>query len=1010
MALSKNMCPNCQVELDKLGATCPRCRIPLKNCSRCRKLISDNDLFCRYCGFSFKNDTQSPQIMLDLDHLKLLETYLPSYVLDVLLREKTVLRGERKHATIVFADISGFTAMSEKMDPEKVTEIVNGCFEGLVERVMQYHGSVDKFIGDCLMAIWGVPQSRENDPELAVRACLEMYEFLDEYNRNLKTPLGLSVGINTGIVVAANVGSSHIMQYTVMGDTVNLAQRLESAATRHQILVTEPVINACRDVVMYRALSPIMVKGKSKPIPVFEIMKKKREKAHIIKHIDQRTPLIGRDTHLVHFDKQLSRLKQGKFSADWIIGEAGMGKTRLLHEFHSIAKARDIKVFSFRGQSYSSGLSYGLMQEILKQLMSIPQTYDVVKSLNAIEEIAGSWLDIIEFSVLETIFEKAPRDSSVVRLRPDALRYIKKNIFERIISRLFKNQCVLILVDDLHVVDFSSRILLSDLSISDLLHSIYFVYMCRPMPGIEKLEKNTAIRMKPFSHESQVKFLELLLDRKDFPEYFLSYIDRQSGGNPLYIKEIIEALKQSNSIFLKGGKWTISEDLKISGDKDTLAKIISIRLDPLPNNIKKVLRYASILGTRFEEAILGTLLEIADLNDMLRELTTRKIIELDAGDDVMCYRFVHPLLQETIYNRMFSRERKRIHGEVGDYYEVKFNDGLVGVLPLTVYHYSRSNNAERADKMLHLFTDHLIKIGSYTAAEKIGHDWLTFLDSDVAYREFSEEKMARKKALAHYSTARISMRLLKSRKAMKLLKKGIKFAQLAKLKELFFLLTGNLGQLYVILGKINEAEGLLDKAEKGLSTASGKSLVERAKYLLDLAKIAENSGNISKGFVYLDKLNDLVTNSETSMPKSDKIYLSLSIKIQQGTFKVKTQDLEKAKTYFKKAYMDAKKENFLHEQARSLGNLGSTHMIEQDYAQAIDYFNHSVKIAVEGHDPILRAKQQYNLGSALLTIGKTEAGLEEIHKCKDLAETLQWKEGIAMSNAVLNMANSEKKS
>ncbi len=242
------------------------------------------------------------------------------------------LQGERKLVTVMFADISGFTGLAETMDPEAVRDLMNGCFERLVPVVEKYEGTVDKFIGDEIMALFGAPVAHENDPERALRAALEMIDALAEFNADRGTDLGVHFGINTGLVIAGGIGTGERQEYSVMGDAVNLAARLEDASERGKILVGPDTHRLTAPLFEFETLEPIQVKGKVEPVPVYRLLAAKAVPGRVRGIAGLESPLVGREAEFRALQEAIERLRTGVGGIVTIVGEAGLGKSRLVAE------------------------------------------------------------------------------------------------------------------------------------------------------------------------------------------------------------------------------------------------------------------------------------------------------------------------------------------------------------------------------------------------------------------------------------------------------------------------------------------------------------------------------------------------------------------------------------------------------------------------------------------------------------------------------------------------------
>jgi class 3 adenylate cyclase len=285
-----------------------------------------------------------------------------------------IFAGERKPVTIVFADISGFTAMSEKMDPEQVRSLMNNCFDDLVPAIHKYGGTVDKFIGDEIMALFGAPAAHENDPERALRAALEMLTRLEDFNARHQTSLSLHFGINTGLVIAGGIGSQDQQQYSVMGDAVNLASRLEDASERGEIFVGPDTHRLAAALFEFQALTPIRLKGKAELVPVYKLVGVKAQPGRTRGLVGLESPMVGRALELQKLAEVSAAVSQGLGRAVVVVGEPGLGKSRLAAEWK--AAAPGLRWAEGRCVSYGQGLAYHLLADVLQNMAGLPYGVD----------------------------------------------------------------------------------------------------------------------------------------------------------------------------------------------------------------------------------------------------------------------------------------------------------------------------------------------------------------------------------------------------------------------------------------------------------------------------------------------------------------------------------------------------------------------------------------------------------------------------------------------------------
>ena len=313
-------------------------------CPQCSTEILESAKFCPECGNPVTSSAKLPG--LNVDRTNLLQTYIPMELAKRILSAGKQIESERRLVTVVFADVSGFTAMSEKLDPEEVSSVLNDCFRGLISIVYKYEGVIDKFIGDEIMAIFGAPLTHENDPERAVRCSIEMMEYMERFNQlspvALPEPLGLHISMNTGMVVAGNVGSDLRMNYSIIGDTVNLASRLKHFAERGEIVVSQETYRIVSSLITTEEPRSVGIKGKSEPVKLYKILSLKGG-IEPGTRVTQKSSIIGREQEISQLRAAIQKVLQKKEQRWFIRGEAGVGKTRLKLELIQLAKSSGIK-------------------------------------------------------------------------------------------------------------------------------------------------------------------------------------------------------------------------------------------------------------------------------------------------------------------------------------------------------------------------------------------------------------------------------------------------------------------------------------------------------------------------------------------------------------------------------------------------------------------------------------------------------------------------------------------
>ncbi|MEW6687305.1 MAG: adenylate/guanylate cyclase domain-containing protein, partial [Candidatus Edwardsbacteria bacterium] len=523
---------------------------------------------------------------------------------------------EKRLVTILFADLSGFTKLSHSLDPEDVQELANCCFEYLNKAVIKHEGTIHKYEGDLVIALFGIPTSHEDDPERAIKAGLEMMGLVPEINETISkrlkakgvvADLGLHIGINCGTVVAGEVGSLEKKEYTVMGDAVNLASRLKDNAKRGEIIVSEPVFRASRYLFDYEALPPVTAKGIEEPVWVFKPLKI-REKPDPKRGIQGLySPLVGRDKDLESLKQSVKKLEKGGFGAAFILGDAGLGKSRLYEELkkHLISITQPegcdytffkkhltnyqlpITILEGHCLSYGDAITYWPFLQILEQIFGItdadsPKIIQEKLLKKARHLFPDDWKEIVPYiGYLFSIRFPDELDEKIKYLDPQALRIQIFLSVRKLLLTLAKQSPILFVIEDYHWIDSASLELL-EFIFEALCHSdpersegeeshfpLLFLALSRPekekecYKAKERIKKKLGedfleITLNPLDYEASTQLAYNLLKIPGIPEEFKEKILSKAEGNPFYLEEILRSLIDSNILIFKSGIWTLS--------------------------------------------------------------------------------------------------------------------------------------------------------------------------------------------------------------------------------------------------------------------------------------------------------------------------------------------------------------------------------------------------------------------------------------------------------------------
>jgi class 3 adenylate cyclase/tetratricopeptide (TPR) repeat protein len=631
---------------------------------------------------------------------------------------------ERRQATVLFADISGFTAMSERMDPEDVTALVNACFAMLEEVVGAHGGHVDKYIGDCIMALFGVPNALEHAARQAVNAAIEMRRRLAAMNqeKHLPQPLGIHVGINSGLVVAGHVGGATKRDFTVMGDTVNLASRLKDAAPSDgAIWVGMQTWRDTRGDFEYRELPALTVKGKADPVLAYEVLSK-HERVHRARPgRGERmifSDLIGRDRELDTLAAALADLRGGTGGIMTLVGDPGLGKSRLVAELCGRASTEGILWLEGRSLAVGTNLAFHPFVDLLRQWAGIGD--------EAGDEAAAQKLeDAVRRVVGDDADETHPFVATLMGMRlggrhAERVRGIEGEALEKLIAkavrdlfhRLAATAPVVCVFEDVHWADQSSVKLLEGLFRLVREVPLLVLQVMRPdyaQTG-QRLRRSATethpghhreIALERLSEQQADALVQSLLKVENLPWPVRASIVRKTEGNPFFIEEVLRSLIDEGVLVQQGEGFRVAGDVASVIIPGTIQEVIMARIDRLPEATRQLLQLISVVGRNAPQRIVADVVKgSVDLEWQLGYLKKRQLLSSRQTGDETEYVFKHALAQETIYESILQKTRKDLHRQVAHSIETQFADRLVEFYGMLAYHYSRAESLEKAEEYL----------------------------------------------------------------------------------------------------------------------------------------------------------------------------------------------------------------------------------------------------------------------------------------------------------------------
>lgn len=611
------------------------------------------------------------------DRVELVRALLPSALADKVRDSRGRIEGERKQVTVLFADVEGSTALARELDPEDVVDVMNGFFTAMVEAVHRYEGTVDKFLGDGILALFGAPLMHEDDPRRAVLAALDMRQACREQARRVEATHGVAprvrIGINTGTVVVGTVGSDLRMEYTAMGDAVNLAQRIESACPPGGILITAATRRLVAPLFELRPHGPHLLKGIDEPVPAWEVTAARPEVKSARGVPGLASPLVGRDREMATLTRALDRLAAGHGSVVVLEGEAGLGKSRLVSATVAAAGDRGIDTAVGHALSYGAHLDYHLARSVVHSLVGAGPAAAPAEVAALLRRELDTVLDGDvdgRHALLALLLGLTPEGDGAAYLRgvdPEVVRARTHRSLGDLVEAKARRRPLLLVWEDLHWSDPSSLQALAALVAVTASAPLMLLLTRRPhsdppvdVAGAVPVE---TVELRPLTPADTGHLVANLLDLDDVPSRVREKIAAKADGNPFYVEEILRDIIDRGAIVEVDGRWRVEGPLDELGVPDTIEGLIGTRIDRLGDDDRRTLQVASVLGRSFDAVTVADVVrrdgDCHDVDASLAELARRQLI-LPSGQ-AGSFTFTHALTQDTAYAGMLRTRRRRLH-------------------------------------------------------------------------------------------------------------------------------------------------------------------------------------------------------------------------------------------------------------------------------------------------------------------------------------------------------------
>jgi class 3 adenylate cyclase/tetratricopeptide (TPR) repeat protein len=634
-------------------------------------------------------------------------TYTPPHLTDKILAARLALEGERKQVTVLFADLKDSTELIRGLDPEAAQQLLDPAIHHMMDAVHRYEGTVNQVLGDGIMALFGAPIAHEDHALRACYAALGMQAALRRYSDEVRRTHGLAVnfrvGLNSGEVVMRAIDLDLHIDYSAIGQTVHLAARMEQLATPGHILLTPATLRLVEGLVQVNALGPIPVKGLTAPVEVFELVGastlRQRLQASVARGL---TPLVGRQTELAALAQALGRASAGHGQVIATVGEAGVGKSRLLYEFVHSYRTQGWLALEAASVSYGKATPYFPVVDLLKRYLHIEEA-DEPRTVRA--NVTGHLLTLDEglqdtIPALLALLDALPADSPFLTLDPPQRRQRTLEALRRVLLRESQAQPLLLVFEDLHWIDSETQALLDRLVDSLPTARILLLVNYRPeyQHGWGGKTYYTQLRLDPLPPASADELLQALLGDAPSLAPLTSLLIERTEGNPFFLEESVRTLLETGMLIGAPGAYHLDTPLDRLQVPATVQAVLTARIDRLPPEEKRLLQTAAVIGTDVPLPLLQTIADLAEdtLHHSLTHLQAAEFLYETQLFPEHAFTFKHALTHEVAYGSLLQERRRALHARIVAALEVFAGDRVAEQVERLAHHALRGEVWDKA--------------------------------------------------------------------------------------------------------------------------------------------------------------------------------------------------------------------------------------------------------------------------------------------------------------------------
>jgi class 3 adenylate cyclase/tetratricopeptide (TPR) repeat protein len=694
-------CPRCQHDNPAGQKFCGECGAQLTSvCPACTALNPPGQKFCGECGASLAPAAPAAKFSSP-------ESYTPKHLAEKILTSKSALEGERKQVTVLFADMKGSMELLADCDPEEARKILDPVLEHLMEAVHRYEGTVNQVMGDGIMALFGAPLAHEDHAVRACYAALRMQESVKRYAEGVRRtkgiPIQIRVGLNSGEVVVRSIGSDLKMDYTAVGQTTHLAARMEQMAMPGSIMIPPDTLRLSEGYVQVKPLGPISVKGLSEPLEVYEVTAAGAVRTRLQAAVSRGlTRFVGREAETESLRKALEQAGGDHGQVVGVVGEPGLGKSRLFFEFIHSHRTQGWLILESGSVSYGKATPYLPIIDLLKAYFKI-QDRDDQRQIR--EKVTGKLLTLDKslestLPAFLALLDVPVDDPMWQALDPFQRRQQTLGAVKRLLLRESQVQPLILLFEDLHWIDSETQAFLDSLIESLPTSRLLLLVNYRPeyQHGWSNKTYYTQLRLDPLPPASAAEILNSLLGNDHGLQSLKQLLIERTEGNPFFLEESVRTLIETKVLVGERGNYHLEEKSESIQVPATVQAVLAARIDRLPPQEKQLLQSAAVIGKDVPFSLLQAIAELSDeeLRRGLAHLQAAEFLQETSLFPDLEYTFKHALTHEVAYGSLLHERQRALHARIVEAIETLHPDRLIEQVERLAHHAVRGEVWDKA--------------------------------------------------------------------------------------------------------------------------------------------------------------------------------------------------------------------------------------------------------------------------------------------------------------------------